>query len=276
VVGAEGQVKNALRDDIERLRRDAVSARHRHAFEASRARQPALAVHADAASVLATLDDDAEGTYATREALVLALLHEHRASRAAVWASLLLGAFKPMLVRLRGRLISDTMPGDELDQIVVTAFLGSLTEVPLSNRLALRLRQRTERQVFALLRKEREQRHTDIDVEELEDFDEDAMTDSIAPGRAHTHEELYDHALLIQRAIQEGLPTSGLDVVEATVLRREVLRTYVERLGPDDDVTRERLYQRLKRQRSRAMRRLQALLTAPPAPSSPIQLSFGF
>jgi DNA invertase Pin-like site-specific DNA recombinase len=65
----------------------------------------------------------------------------------------------------------------------------------------------------------------------------------------------------LYRAIQEGLSTSGLDVVEATVLRRELLRAYVERLEPDDDVARERLYQRLKRQRSRAMQRLKSLLT---------------
>jgi hypothetical protein len=37
-------------------------------------------------------------------------------------------------------------------------------------------------------------------------------------------------------------------------------------------VARERLYQRLKRQRSRAMQRLKSLLTS----ASPIQLSIGF
>ena len=85
-------MKSALRNDLERLRRDALSERHRHAFEAGRAKQPAIAAHADAASVLAMLDDEAEGTYAAREALTRAIITEHRASRAAVWASLLLGA----------------------------------------------------------------------------------------------------------------------------------------------------------------------------------------
>ena len=83
---------------------------------------------------------------------------------------------------------------------------------------------------------------------------------------------LRGHLAAAQRAIQEGVSTSGLDVVEATVLRRELLRAYVERLEPDDDVARERLYQRLKRQRSRAMQRLKSLLTT----TSPIQLSIGF
>ena len=66
-------MKSALRNDLERLRRDAISERHRHAFEAGRAEQPAIAAHADAASVLAMLDDEAEGTYASREALTEAL-----------------------------------------------------------------------------------------------------------------------------------------------------------------------------------------------------------
>jgi hypothetical protein len=264
-------VKSALRNDIERLRRDVLSATHRHAFEAGGTRESALASHPDVASLLAMLDDEAEGTYPERERLTKAIIAEHRESGAALWASILLGAFKPMLVRLRNRLVSDTVPCDELDQLVVTAFLGALAELPITestDRVAMRLRQRTERQVFAFLRKEREHRHPGIDVEELEHLDPDAL----APRRARTDEELYDLALLIQRAVQEGISTSGLDVVEATVLRREVLRAYVERLEPVDEVARERLYQRLKRQRSRAMRRLKALLTN----ASPMLLAGGF
>ena len=209
-------MKSALRNDLERLRRDALSVRHRHAFEAGRAKQPAITAHADAASVLAMLDDEAEGTYASREALTEAIIREHRASRAAVWASLLLGAFKPMLVRLRGRLVSDTVPGDELDHLVVTAFLAALTDVPLMDRLPMRLRQRTERQVFAFLRKEREQRHPGIDVEELEDLD----PDSLAPRRARTDEELYDLALLIQRARYAELVVFGETLGEEQIDHR--------------------------------------------------------
>jgi hypothetical protein len=261
-------VKSALRDDLERLRQDAITVRHQRAFEAGRARQPAIAAHADAASVLTMLDDEVEGTYPAREVLMNALIHEHRATRASVWASLLLGAFKPMLVRLRNRLVSDTVPGDELDQLVVTAFLAALTDVPLTDRVPMRLRQRTERQVFAFLRKEREQRHPGIDVEELEDVEPEALSPRTAP----TDEDLYDLALLLQRAVDSGVSTSGLDVVEATVLHRELLRAYVDRLAPGNDVDRERLYQRLKRQRLRAMQRLKTLLTAP----SPTQLSLGF
>lgn len=262
-------MKSALRTVIERLRRDALFAPQR-IFDTGRGRQPALEVHPDAASVLSVLADDAEATYPTRDALARALVAEHRASGNALWASLLLVAFFPMLSRLRGRLVSDTVPGDELDQLVVTSFLAAMTELPLHDRVdrvAMRLRQRTERQVFGFLRKEREQRHPSLEVEELSDSDPEAL----APRRASTDEKLYDLALLLQRAVEEGISPSGLDVIEATVLRRELLRSYVERLEPDDDLARERLYQRLKRQRSRALKRLKTLLG-----TSPLLLASGF
>ena len=56
-----------------------------------------------------------------------------------------------------------------------------------------------------------------------------------------------------------------------TVLRRELLRSYVERVAPDDDLERERMYQRLKRQRTRVLRRLRSLLG-----QSPMLLASGF
>ena len=81
-------MKSALRNDLERLRRDALSERHRHAFDAGRAKQPAIAAHADAASVLAMLDDEAEGTYAAREALTRSVAMNP--GRVGAWVNLAL------------------------------------------------------------------------------------------------------------------------------------------------------------------------------------------
>jgi hypothetical protein len=69
---------------------------------------------------------------------------------------MVLVAYYPMLSRLRRRLVSG-LPYEELDQIVVTAFLAAiraLSEREHRDRLTMRLRQRTEDQVFGLLRKE--------------------------------------------------------------------------------------------------------------------------
>lgn len=263
-------MKSALRSVIARLRQDALAVPQR-VFEAGRSRQPALEAHPNAASVLLSLADDAEATYPTRDALARALVEEHRANGHALWASLLLVAFFPMLSRLRNRLFSDTVSGDELDQLVITSFLAAMTELPLAervDRVAMRLRQRTQRQVFRFLRKEREQPRQSLDVEELSE----PYIEEFAPRRSSSDERLFDLTLLLQRAVDEGISPSGLDIVEATVIRRELLRAYVERLGPDDDIERERMYQRLKRQRSRALKRLKALLDT----SSPLPLASGF
>ena len=263
-------MSGALRTVVERLRREALAA-PRRSFDVGRARQPALAPHEGVASVLTALADDREHTYPERDALTRALLAEHRASGDALWASMLLVAYYPMLSRLRHRLVCDTVPRDELDQVVVTAFLGAISELSLpdhADRIAMRLRQRTERQVFAFLRKEREQQHPSATPDELAIFDAETVEARRPPT---TDEALFDLALLLERAAQEGLSKAGLEVVEATVLRRELLRSYVERVAPDDDVERERMYQRLKRQRTRVLRRLRALLGR-----SPTLLASGF
>ena len=251
-----------LRAVLERLRREALTA-PKHIFEAGRLRQPALRAHPDVASVLATLDDAAKPTYPAREALTHALVVEHRTSGSALWASMLLVAFCPMLTRLRGRLVSNTVAGYELDQLVVTAFLAALAELPeRMDRLAMRLRQRTQRRVFAFLRKEREQHRLDTNVEKA------VNPDMLTPRRSS--DKLYDLTLLLRHADEVGISPGGLEIVEATVLRRELLRTYVARLEPEDEAARERLYQRLKRQRSRALRKLRTLL------ASPVSLASGF
>lgn len=263
-------MSGALRTVIERLRREVLAA-PRRSFDIGRARHPALAPHEGVASVLAALADDREHTYPDRDALTRTLLAEHRESGDALWASMLLVAYYPMLSRLRHRLVCDTVPRDELDQVVVTAFLGAISELSLldhADRIALRLRQRTERQVFAFLRKEREQQHPSATSDELATLGAE-ITET---GRtATTDEALLDVTLLLERAAHEGLSKAGIEVIEATVLRRERLRSYVERVAPDDDVERERMYQRLKRQRTRALRRVRALLAR-----TPTQLASGF
>ncbi|MGI5865791.1 MAG: hypothetical protein ACOX6T_27555 [Myxococcales bacterium] len=263
-------MSGALRTVIERLRREVLAA-PRRSFDVGRARHPALAPHEGVASVLAALADDREHTYPERDALTRTLLAEHRESGDALWASMLLVAYYPMLSRLRHRLVCDTVPRDELDQVVVTAFLGAISVLSLldhADRIALRLRQRTERQVFAFLRKEREQQRPSADPEELAMFGTETIEVRRLPT---TDEELFDLALLLERAAELGIPRASIEVVAATVLRRELLRSYVDRVAPDDDLERERMYQRLKRQRTRVLRRLRALLR-----ESPVRLASGF
>ncbi len=259
---------NGLRSMFDRLREQTIAAPP-SIFRAAAGRRTALAAHVDLASVLVALADETEEGYPAREALTRALLEEQRESSARVWASALLLAYYPMLSRLRRRLVTSSVSPEELDQVVVTAFLAAVGGVSLDlDRLPMRLRQRTERQVFAFLRKEREHQHPSAELDDLAMYG----TESIQQRRIlETDENLFELSLLIERAAANGVPPQSLEVVEATVLRRELLRNYVERTGPKDIVERERTYQRLKRQRSRTMRRLRALLRA-----SPIQNAVGF
>jgi hypothetical protein len=259
---------SGLRRMIERLRRETLAAPS-GSFREAAARRPALAAHADLGSVLTALADETEESYPAREALTRAMLEEQREGGVSLWGSALLLAYYPMLSRLRRRLVTTTVTSDELDQVVVAAFLAAVGEVPLHlDRLPMRLRQRTERQVFAYLRKEREEYYPRGDAGEL-----DAMSAEYRQGLSpQRHDDtLLDLSLLLERAVAQGVPPRSLEVVEATVLHRELLRSYVERVGPEDEVERERTYQRLKRQRSRTLKRLRALLRV-----SPMQEAAGF
>jgi len=229
-------------------------------FEQGHARHGALTVHPDVASVLAALSQDDEHSYPEREALTQAILAEHRTSHAPLWASILIVAYYPMLCRLRLRLGSDVLAYDELDQLVVTAFLGALDDVPpaqCADRVAMRLRQHTKRRVFETLRKEHEEQRPGTDAFELHELDADPI-DPVSLDTIHD-EAIFDLTLLLERAVKEGIPPGQLEVVAATVLRGEPLRSYVERISPDDDAERNRMYQRLKRQRTRTLNRVRAL-----------------
>lgn len=247
-----------LRGTIELLRRQVLAAPPGR-FARAAQRRPALGAHDGLPSVLGSLGDESEAAYPAREALSLALLQEHRETGDTLWSSVLLLAYYPMLSRLRHRLVTSALSREELDQVVLTAFLVAVDEVPLHrDRLPMRLRQRTERQVFQVLRRLRSEHAPLASAEELARLACDPFE-----GRRHadTHEGLLDLVVLLDRAEARG-ELSGLSVVEATVLGREELRTYVDRLVPEDETERERTYQRLKRQRSRAMSRLKSLARA--------------
>jgi hypothetical protein len=243
-------MSRTLRALIEKLRRDVVVAPP-YVFQAGRERQNALGAYTDPASVLAALAVEDDASYPERERLLQALVLEHQAKSHALWASMLIVAFYPMLSRLRGRILSDALTSDELDQVVITSFLTALSRLTtrqVADRVPLRLRQRTTRQVFKFLRREREHQLEPLETEDLVDVPEEP-----------TGGLWDDVATLLQRAHEMGISASSLDVLRETVLRREHLRAYVERIGPEEGQERERMYQRLKRQRSRAMQRLRSM-----------------
>lgn len=250
---------SSLKALIERLRQQVLNSMP-SVFEDGRSKHPVLAAHPDAAAVLSTLADEREASYPARDALANALLAMHRTTKTPFWSSVLAVAFFPMLSRLRNRIIGDAVPRDELDQLVLASFWSALAEIPVagrgSDRLPMRLRQRTQWLVFQSLRQERAHQHESVDDEEhgcdLEHHLVDPSDRIIAEARVEL-------ARLLERAAEDGVPQASLEVLAATTLRSELLRTYVARVGPTDEVERDKLYERLKRGRTRTIQRLRGL-----------------
>ncbi|WP_233587282.1 hypothetical protein [Corallococcus sp. CA049B] len=245
------------------LRVEALSPRHQSLFETGRLRQPALAHHRCLTSVLAALADTREDTYPAREALTRALLAEMQASSSPAWTAALATTYAPMLNRLRRRILGNAVPREDLDQLVLTTFLSVARSFPLSrwgDWTAVRLRQQTAREVFRFLRKERAEQHETYTQEQLAEWlpDSRQATQVENPRRPSVRRSFVKRDAVLVHLARATLPRSDVDVLMATVVRREKLRAYVSRLGEGDAAEAERTYQRLKRQRTRLMQRLRA------------------
>jgi hypothetical protein len=240
-----------LRGLIEALRSDVLAPHHRGIYAGARERHPALAPHEGVASVLAALADDREHTYPERDALTRTLLAEHRESGDALWASMLLVAYYPMLSRLRHRILGHTVARDDLDQLVLASFVAAVRETsPDKDRISLRLRQRTQRRVFRFIRRERAECHAGLD-------DRDDIPEEAAPD-PHLERDTEDARTQIRLLFEAArLTRHQAEIILATFLNGERLRLYVARTVPGDARMQERSYERLKRMRTRALQKLQ-------------------
>lgn len=268
------QLRDPLRDEV-------MSLKHEKTFEEARTREPTLAAHASILSVLAVMNDESERRYAEREALTRALVREQQERPGPFWSAVLLIAYAPMLLRLRGRICGDAFARDDLDQMALEAFLEAVGRFPLTarpTRVAMYLRQDTQRAVFRRLRAEQQARLrlTVLEEEALaaEEFDLFASGANEQPLDDDEREELV--AMLVAR-VGERVSAAKLEVIIATHLRGERLRDYVARRHADlADDAREVVYQRLKRERLRTLEKLRPLfgedLSLPlPEPALPMQ-----
>jgi DNA-directed RNA polymerase specialized sigma24 family protein len=236
-------------------------------FQNAKARHPALAGHETAEAVLAALADESEAGWTEREALTRALLAEAQARRDPFWAALLVSAYYPMLVRLCGRLRGRGFDAEDLNQLVVSTFLDVVKSFPLDrrqDRTCMRLRQMTHRRVFRALRRERALR-VPIPLQSVEDIDPAKLPPWPAPpsrrrGKGETQSTDGSEVVALLTSRASSVSQDKIDLVVATVVRGELLRLHVDRkFAHCDPVERGRIYQRLKRQRSRTFARLRPL-----------------
>jgi hypothetical protein len=253
---------DSLRTTKDRLRRE-LAAGTNTAFETARARRPELAPFASILDVLEALDSGSAAGEERRHAIVAELVREHRASKSAVWSKALLVAFYPAMHALRARLTLGSISVDDIDQTILTGFVGAVAELParaLGHFAAFRICRRMERYVFKFLLRERGFRRITSTAGEDEDFTAPHTVGRAAIAMA---DERIALGFLLRRATTLGLSPATVELIEATAFAGTSLRAYVRQLEPDDADARKRLYERLKRRRSRALRRLRALVDVP-------------
>ncbi|WP_141593904.1 hypothetical protein [Myxococcus sp. AB056] len=261
MVGGPSSVSDFFGHLLVLLRAEALAPRHHAVFAAARTRRPAFARHATLESVLAAMADAREETYPEREALTRALVAEMQASPSPAWTAALASSYAPMLCRLRQRLRSNGVPKEDLDQLVLATFLSVARNFPLPrwrDWTAVRLRQQTAREVFRYLRKERAEQHDKYTPQQLAAWlpDTRPVTPMESIRRTSVRRSFVRRDAVLVQMAKASLPHSDVEVLMATVVRREKLRTYVSRLVEGDAAETERTYQRLKRQRTRLMQRL--------------------
>src|SRR5580700_8786798 len=120
---------SALKTTFDQLAKSTASGSYARIFAQAAPRYPALAAYDSPRAVLDVLQGDSSFTVEERDAILVALLAELRASKEKVWQALLVLAFEPMLVRIRARLGQPKVTrfgrsqADDLDQRVLLAFL---------------------------------------------------------------------------------------------------------------------------------------------------------
>lgn len=125
-------------------------------FAALRERRTGFGGQASLADLIAFLSTSSKSTFAERESLLWDLVEEYQETNNEFPLFLLFVAYAPLLLRIRRRLISTRTPQDELDQIVITAFMMVLRRRSTKRcaMMPLHLRQRTERIVFAIVKRD--------------------------------------------------------------------------------------------------------------------------
>lgn len=213
-------------------------------FASLQARRPAFAGHATLADLIAFLSTSGKATFAERENLLWDLVEEYQASGDDFPLLLLYVAYGPLLLRIRRRLVATRTPQDELDQIVIMAFMMVIKR-PSTKRcpmMPLHLRQRTERLVFAMVKRD-----------SLPELPGD--TDDIGAESSHiASEEICSTEDLAILSFLASFDPRTSELVDNALLQVEAEEAEEDEAEQEDEAS----YQRLKKRRTRATRALKA------------------
>ncbi|MGE3671527.1 MAG: hypothetical protein AB7K71_17795 [Polyangiaceae bacterium] len=246
-----------LLHQIHALRREVTAPRSQRLYEEHARSEPALRLYRSVEGLLTALEVRDEASYRVREEALRALVKLHHTSDSTLWASLLLVAFAPMLVRFRGEL--GAAAGD-LDALVFEGFLETLAGLDTNANIPLTLRLGTRRHVLRVLHRHRRAKHQQVQLEEC--AREDSEFRLWESRSRETDDDTEEAVELLSELVPEPSKACELELVIATMLRREPLREYLDRLyGPTvSDTERQRRYACFRRRRARALEWLRRVL----------------
>lgn len=252
-------------------------------FQQAAKQHPVLANHSTPMSALALLNMESPRLWTEKDAVVSALIIEQRKRADSFWNTFLCIAFYPMLSRLRHRILGFTLTRDDLDQIVLSSFMETVSTYPLHDRpdrVCMRLRQTTQRAVFRKLRLDQEAQNRILSTKlwQLERLEEELviledpevlaqkqhlewpLTKSANDQTRNLKEEAELIAFLTDHAGDE-LDQDRLDLLIATQIKGQRLSDVVRHRYPElSNGDRRKVYQRVKRRHSRALAKLRELL----------------
>ncbi len=222
------------------------AARTSTSFTDARVRHPELAAFANPAELLAAFHRSSSLAVTERAAIVSALVTEAQRSTSRTWPSLLTSIFAPMLLGIRRRL---GRPRDEdLDSVVLVAFLDAVRTIRPSAYTGRGLRLSTLRAVFGGARADRDA------AAPLEELDEERHA---LEGFVDAHESA--NAAEVIRMIEAEAGGELLDLLLATRAGDETLLDYVARNHPAMTAAqRSAEYERLKSARRDLEEKLRA------------------
>lgn len=246
------------------LRADVLSLANKEAFLQMKDTHPALSQFESLEVLVTRLEDRQLPSYEEKETVTRAFLELHQAQPSPLWSKLLLWAYYPMLLALAARIIAPTMSRDDVRSTVIESFLTVILELPLRecpNRLAMYLRQATSRRVFRLLGAQTREQILREEVCEngvLEDAYRRLLS---APTSDESVDEKRMMALLDKVLEDEDL-IPGFRFWVATVVDGESPSECVDALFPDlSPKERRRIWENLKRKRTRAIATIQKRLS---------------
>lgn len=257
------------------LQVEVTSRKFASAFERGRQRHAALREYPSVSAILALFKEETPDLLPRKEALVRVLLIEHQRGGSSFWSSLLTLMYLPMLISLERRIKPGPLASDEVEQIVFAKFMEVISAYRVhahaDSHTFVRISQRTAKRVYRHIKGERDYSANELCYDPhilacLLDFEEYDSDQAIWPAHkkerwADTPADLAAKTSLLMEHGADVLPLERLRLVLKTYVGGESLREYLRRRSPDlSDADFDRLYQRVKRQHSRDVRRLRDAL----------------